>query len=72
MAPQKRAETCSCEILYKYILIMIAKERLVLDCIFLYICILLSIENSGDVPPEKKEPAGCSETPVPIYHTTQQ
>jgi len=30
-------------------LLVIAKQRVVLDCIFLYIHILLFIENEGDV-----------------------
>jgi len=33
-------------------LLVIAKQRVVLDCIFLYIHILLFIENKGDVSPE--------------------
>ena len=33
-------------------LLVIAKQRVVLDCIFLYIHIFLFIENKGDVSPE--------------------
>jgi len=33
-------------------LITVAKQRVVLDCIFLHICILLFIEHNMDVSPE--------------------
>jgi hypothetical protein len=46
MAPDKWDETCSCEV-WKILLIIIAKQKVVLDGIFLYIYILLFIEHKG-------------------------